>query len=74
MNVTVKLFANFRLGRFKVRESDLPPGTTCLGVVESLDINEKEIGVVMVNGRHAPLTHKLVEGDTVSIFPLVGGG
>jgi molybdopterin converting factor small subunit len=43
-------------------------------VVASLTIPEPEIGIVLVNGRHAPLAQTLNEGDTLSLFPLVGGG
>jgi sulfur carrier protein ThiS len=74
MKVTVKLFANFRLGRFKVREQELPVPSSCGDVVASLTIPEPEIGIVLVNGRHAPLAQTLNEGDTLSLFPLVGGG
>jgi len=32
------------------------------------------IGIIFVNSRHADLSSDLSDGDTVSIFPLVGGG
>jgi molybdopterin converting factor small subunit len=32
------------------------------------------LGVVMVNGRHAPLEQELQDGDNLALFPLVGGG
>ena len=74
MKITVKLFANFRLGRFKIKEQEVLATTTCGDVVASLTIPEPEIGIVLVNGRHAQLDHILSEGDTLSLFPLVGGG
>ncbi len=74
MLITVKLFATFRNGRFKVAGQALPPGTDCRTIVLSLGLTEEEIGVVMVNGRHAALDYVLQESDTLSLFPLVGGG
>lgn len=74
MKVTVKLFAQFRNERFKIKEFDLDAGTVCTQVSQRLGIEDQELGVVMVNGRHAALTQQLQEGDTLSFFPLVGGG
>ena len=74
MHVTVKLFATFRNGRFKVEERDLPEGTDCRNVVLDLGLTEEEIGIIMINGRHGVLHQKLSQGDILSLFPLVGGG
>lgn len=74
MTITVKLFATFRNGRFKVALQEHPSGTYCRTIVLDLGLTEEEIGVVMVNGRHAVLDHLLQESDTLSLFPLVGGG
>lgn len=74
MQVTVKLFASFRVGRFKVEEREVPVGTDIAHIVRELDIAEDELGIVMVNGRHADLTQSLNEGDSLALFPLVGGG
>ncbi len=74
MNVNVKLFATFRTGRFKVEQRDYAPGTTIGQVVAELGIEESALGMVMLNGRHTPLEQPLQEGDTLSLFPLVGGG
>ena len=74
MTVTVKLFATFRNGRFKVEEKDYPAGTSIGDVVKALGIEEQALGMVMLNGRHTPLDQELSEGDTLSLFPLVGGG
>jgi len=74
MHVTVKLFATFRNGRFKVAEQELPQGTDCRSVVLSLGLTEEEIGIIMINGRHGVLDQVLSEKDILSLFPLVGGG
>lgn len=74
MKITLKLFANFRLGRFKIKEFELPISTTCGDMVAALTIPAAEIGIVLINGRHAQLAQTLQDGDTLALFPLVGGG
>jgi molybdopterin converting factor small subunit len=74
MNIVVKLFATFRNERFKISDQQHPVGTDCRTIMASLGLTEEEIGVVMINGRHATLDQVLHDGDTLSFFPLVGGG
>ena len=74
MQVTIKLFATFRNGRFKIERRELPEGTDVRAVVLSLGLTEAEIGIIMLNGRHGELDQKLNDNDTLSLFPLVGGG
>jgi molybdopterin converting factor small subunit len=74
MRITVKLFATFRNNRFMMAGQEHPEGSVCRGVIEGLGLTEAELGVVMVNGRHASLDQVLREGDTLSLFPLIGGG
>lgn len=74
MNITVKLFASFRNDRFKVAQQELPVDSDCRTIVLGLGLTEEELGVLLVNGRHATLDHVLQDGDTLALFPLVGGG
>ncbi len=74
MQITIKLFATFRVGRFDVVTRDYPTGTRIADIVTELHIPEKEIGMVMLNNRHAESDQELHEGDTLALFPLVGGG
>lgn len=74
MNVTVKLFAHFRESRFKVENRDLEAGTTVGDVASTLNIDSDEIGVVLLNSRHATLETVLSDNDILAIFPLIGGG
>ncbi|GFO66712.1 molybdopterin synthase sulfur carrier subunit [Geomonas limicola] len=74
MQVTVKLFATFRNGRFKLEERELPEGTLVRQVVADLSLTDDEIGIIMINGRHGMLDQELLPGDVLSLFPLVGGG
>ena len=74
MQITVKLFANFRNNRFKNELRTIGPGTTVGVIVAELALAEDELGVILINGRHGSLDQALAEGDTLSLFPLVGGG
>ena len=74
MRITVKLFATFRNNRFKTAEQEHPEGTVCRQIIHGLGLTEAEIGVIMVSGRHAALDQVLRDGDTLSLFPLIGGG
>lgn len=74
MNVTVKLFASFRTGRFDIETGDYPAGTTVADVADSLKLPRTEVGIMMVNNRHVKLDHLLADGDILALFPLLGGG
>ncbi len=74
MQVTVKLFAGLRQGRFVEEEFVLADGATIADIVEEHKIPGAEVGVLLCNGRHTEFSHKLEDGDVVSIFPKVGGG
>ena len=74
MQITVKLFAQFRNGRFIEQQRECEPHTKIASIVQELGIKEPEVGMVMLNGRHAELTSGLEEGARLAIFPLVGGG
>ena len=74
MQVTVKLFANFRIDRFKEEIREYSQPVTVRDIVSELDIPESEVGIIFINGRGADLDQVLAEDDTLSLFPLVGGG
>jgi molybdopterin converting factor small subunit len=42
--------------------------------MHDIGIPEKEVRLIFVNGRHASLEDRLAEGDTLALFPPVGGG
>lgn len=74
MKLSVKLFATYRQGRFDVAELERPEGLTVGGLLAELGLPLAELGFVLVRGRHAGLDQVLAAGDTVSVFPKVGGG
>ena len=74
MQVTVKLFASFRAGRAPIEICSYPAGATVADVVAHKGIPVAEIGIMLINSRHVQLDRELAEGDTLAIFPLLGGG
>lgn len=74
MQITVKLFATFRIGRFDIEVRDYPQGTTVGQIVDGLQLPREQLGILMVSSRHVDLDRTLVEGEALAIFPLVGGG
>lgn len=74
MRVTVRLFLSFRTGRFPAKAIEYPPSTTVARVANDLAIPNDTIGLVLVNDRPVEFEHQLADGDTLAIFPVVGGG
>jgi molybdopterin converting factor small subunit len=74
MRVTVKLFATLRERRFSVDTLEFETGATVASVIHHLDISEREAALILLNGRHAIISTLLHDGDTLAIFPPIGGG
>lgn len=74
MQITLKLFATLRDGRFETAPIEVPEGAFVSDAIEAAGVPPEAAAVVFVNGRHAGPGHPLSPGDTVAIFPPVGGG
>ena len=74
MKTTIKLFASLREGRFDSRPCDLSDGATVQDALDSLDISAAEAAILFLNGRHTRPEQALAEGDSLAVFPPVGGG
>lgn len=74
MKVTIKLFATLRDGRFKVENRELPKESRVKDILSSLGIAPGEVAICLVNGRDVNDNHVLSDGDTLALFPPVGGG
>ncbi len=74
MKILVKVFANLREGREKEQIMELPEGSTPEAVANSLAIPFEDVAIIMVNGRRVEGDTKLLENDTLALFPPVGGG
>jgi molybdopterin converting factor small subunit len=73
MNVTVKLFASFRITLGQETVITCRPGTTILDVISAFSIPDNESFIIELNGIHASLNDSLHEGDVLSLMPLIGG-
>jgi sulfur-carrier protein len=84
MNITLKLFAS--LTDYLPVESkytnivalDVPTGTTIGDIIEQHNLPPKWVHLVLVNGVYIypeqRMTHTLVEGDVLAIWPPIAGG
>ncbi len=74
VQVTVKLFASLRLKCFEEATREFPMGTTLVEAANRVGVSAEELGIALVNGRHAALRDVLHDGDVVSLMPHIGGG
>lgn len=75
VGIEVRLFAS--LQKWKPAAGDAhenPEGMTVRDLVRGRGIPESEIAIIMINGRRDELSSTVARGDTVSLFPLIGGG
>lgn len=74
MQIQLCLYGAFRRHRFAEEVRHLPPGTQVRAVVESLELPDHLLGIILINGIHACLDAVLEDGDTLSLLPMVDGG
>lgn len=74
MKIEVRLFATFRNGRFKNKTMEFSSDITPREILEKLEIEIKDVAILLVNGIHNKVDITLSDGDSVSLFPPVGGG
>lgn len=73
--VTIKLFATLK--KYSPVNGDnypVKPGTTIGDLIDALGISEDEAKIIFIDGVKATLDSSLQAGETVSIFPPIGGG
>jgi len=74
MELTVKLFAYFRDNRFVAEVREYPENTTVGIIVDQLQIDRDEVGILMINSKHCQFETIVNESDILAIFPVIGGG
>jgi molybdopterin converting factor small subunit len=79
IKIRVKLFATLRqryphLEIGEAMDVELPEGTDVESLVRHLQIPDDQVKIVFVNHVIQSREYPLVEGDSVGIFPPVGGG
>ncbi len=75
MQITLKVFATLRNYLKSGEATYIHEGPLSVReLIRAYDIPEAEATIILVNGIHCALEKDLVDGDTVSVFPPVGGG
>jgi len=74
MQITISLHGVFRLDRFKKETRDYPDGASAQNIIDDLQISEKLLGTIVINGAHASADSILHEGDNLMLLPLLEGG
>jgi sulfur-carrier protein len=74
MQINIKLVGAFRLDRFKQAAREYRAGTSVREVVDSLQLPEQILGIVLINGVHAEFEDILQDGDSLTILPVLDGG
>jgi sulfur carrier protein ThiS len=73
MQVKVKLYASFCIGRFENEVREYPDGVTISFIAETLGLPVTNI-IILRNGIHASPDDVVQEADAVSFLPLLDGG
>ncbi len=74
IKIFLKLFASLRLDRFDAAYREYDRGISVAGVIRTEGLPEEEVTLMLVNGRHVECKHTLADGDTLALFPPLGGG
>ena len=72
--IEVRLFAGLRQGRQKIYYMESAEIQTVQDIMDRLEIQRKEVNILLINGFHQKPETEVKEGDIVSLFPAVGGG
>ena len=74
MQIRVRLIGAFRIERFKEEIREVASETRVQQIVDELQISNRILGIVLINGVHARVEDVLQDGDTLSLLPILGGG
>lgn len=74
MHITISLHGVFRIDRFKKETREYPRGSCAQDIIDDLQISEKLLGIILINGAHANSEDILQDGDTLMLLPLLEGG
>ncbi len=72
--IEVRVFATLREGREKITFLEAATHATVFSILQSLNLQEQDVAICLINGFHAKLTAAVKDADVVSLFPAVGGG
>ena len=72
--IEIRLFATFRIGRDKILYMDSRSHQNIQQVLDDLQIDARDVSILLINGIHSKPESAIKDGDVVSLFPPVGGG
>lgn len=74
MKIEVKTFATLGTLFPSVPELEIEQGSTVGSVLSDLGIPHEKVTIIFINNIHGTLDSTLKEGDSVGLFPPIGGG
>lgn len=76
VQITVHLYAGFRkyANGQKSLQIEIEPGQTVEEVLRQIDVPVEQTRILFCNHQLVTTSHQLDGGETVGIFPAVGGG
>ena len=74
MRVLVSLYSGLRIDRFAEAEIELPEGAAVADLLDKLQIQLQDVGIVVVNARSGTFQQKLQADDRITLIPPIGGG
>jgi molybdopterin converting factor small subunit len=74
MQLEIRLFATLKKFHPQLDGVKLEEGATVRDFIEKAEIPLSEVAIIMINGRHVELDHRLCDGETLALFPAIAGG
>lgn len=75
MKITVYLDTYLRKRADKSRfDIDIEQGATIREVIKALQLNEGEVGLIILNSKIASIHSIVEENDSLELYPVMGGG
>ena len=74
MEIEVRLFASLRKYSNDKKKVELEDGANVRDFIERLGVPPSEVAIILVDGRHAHEDRRLLDGESVSLFPAIAGG
>jgi sulfur carrier protein ThiS len=61
-------------GQQSEMQVNIAPGEAVADLLTQLGLTRKQVWIIRINGQNVDVEHPLADGDSVELFPLVGGG
>lgn len=74
MSIEVKTFATLRNHYPSISDFTIDDGDTVSSVMDRIGIPHEKVTIIFINNIHADFTSDLKDGDSLGLFPPIGGG